>query len=183
MNSRLPRRMGHREYRRMVARMKRSCRRNPVHASQNSRCRRTAMRRRNGNLPSCICDIKRLASLHEMSIPTGCNPGNSGAATRASEPVLLQAKAQRHPGPIQDYPEVGRCDREFLTDLIAVELHDLSHHENAGGVRRQLVEAKLDDIEELRPPELHFGVPPIPRRAFPVPGVVEEGVEVLDAGL
>src|SRR3989441_2611789 len=98
----------------------------------------------------------------------------SGVPARLGEPVLLQTLAKRHPGPVQDDPQVGRGDRQFLTDLVAFELHDLAHHEYPAGVRGQLVQAELHDVEELRPRELRFRVAPVRGRVFPVARVVEE---------
>src|SRR2546423_1267512 len=38
------------------------------------------------------------------------------------EPVLLQALAKRHPGPVEYDPKVGRGDAEFLTNLLSLQL-------------------------------------------------------------
>src|SRR5438876_5621750 len=107
----------------------------------------------------------------------------SGVPARLREPVLLQTLAKRHPGPVQDDPQVGRRDRQFLTDLAALQLHDLAHHEHPRRIRRQLVQAELHDVEKLRPRELRFRVAPVRRRVFPVPRVVEQRVEILDLAL
>src|SRR5438552_7403114 len=107
-------------------------------------------------------------------------PSRLRVSARLSEPVLLQALAKRHPGSIQNDPEVGRRDREFLTDLATLQLHDLAHHEHPRRIRRQLVQAELHDVEKLRPRKLRFRVAPVRGRVLPVARVVEQRIEILD---
>src|ERR1700737_388189 len=76
------------------------------------------------------------------------------------EPVLLQTPAKGHPGPIENDPEVGRGNAEFLTNLFPVQLHHLAHHEDASGIGRELFEAEIDDIEKLTSRKLPLGVAP-----------------------
>src|SRR2546423_15650541 len=90
------------------------------------------------------------------------------------EPVLLQALAKRHPGPVEYDPEVGRGDAEFLTNLLSLQLHHLAHHEDAGGVGRELFQAEIHDVEKLPSRNLspriapgRGGVLPVTRLAKP----------------
>ena len=72
---------------------KRICRSNCLHASHQIRCSRTRKRWPSGTCPSWICEIRRLASLHEMRRPTAFCPDKSSASGRSPEPVLLEAEA------------------------------------------------------------------------------------------
>ena len=92
---------------------------------------------------------------------------SSSAAGLAREPVLLEALAQRHPGPVQDDPQIIRGNRQFLTDFVGFELHHLAHHEDAGGIRRQLFEAELHHVEELLLRQRVLRVAPVGGRRFP----------------
>ncbi len=105
-----------------------------------------------------------------------------GAAGRR-KPALLQTFPKRHSGAIENDPEVGRSDGKFLTDLVAVELHDLAHHEHARRVGWELFEAEIHDVKKLLARQLGLGIAPIGRRILPVTGVVEKGVEVVDLTL
>ncbi len=96
---------------------------------------------------------------------------------------MLEALAQRHPGPIQDDPKVVRRDRQFLTDFVGLELHHFPHHERTGRVGRQLLEAKLHHAHELLPRERILGVSPLRRRRFPGPIVLEQRIEFVEVGL
>src|SRR5450755_523524 len=166
----------------MTTRRNRTCRSNCVHAWQNRRCSRTSRRRRTGKSPSWSCEIKRLASLHEMSGLTLRWRSRSRRPAGLYETVLLQALAKRHPGPIENHPKVGRSDAEFLTDLRPVELHDFAHHEDAGSVRRKLFQAEIHDFEKLQPRELCLGVAPGGGWIVPMACFVEQGIEVVEPG-
>src|ERR1022692_3066144 len=164
----------------MATRRNRTCRSNWVHAWQKRRCSRTSKRRRTGKSPSWSCEIKRLASLHEMSGPTLLWRSRSRGPAALREPVLLQALAKRHPGPIENHPKVGRSDAEFLTNLCSVKLHDFAHHEDAGSIRRKLLQAKIHDFEKLQPRELCLRIAPGRGRIVPMARFVEHGIEVVE---
>src|ERR1700682_5755237 len=101
------------------------------------------------------------------------------AALSLREPVLLQALAKRHPGPVEYDPEVGRGNAEFLTNLLSLQLHHLAHHEDAGGIGRELFQAKIDDIEKLPSRKLPLGIAPGRGRIFPMARLIEQGIEIV----
>ena len=86
-------------------------------------------------------------------------PDSVTRRARRREPVHLEAFAQRHPGAVEDHPEIIRGNGEFRTDLVAVELHHLAHHEHARRVGRQLLEAEVHDVEELAATSAGSGSP------------------------
>src|SRR2546423_4749440 len=96
------------------------------------------------------------------------------------EPVLLQTLAKPRPGPVEDHPEVGRGKTQFLTNLRAVQVHYLAHHEDAGRVRRKLFQAEIYHIEKLALCKRLLGIPPRCGWIFPVPDLVEQGVKVAE---
>src|ERR1700681_5022016 len=89
----------------------------------------------------------------------GMRPRLSSSAA-VCDPVLLQALAKRHPGPVEYDPEVGRGNAEFLTNLLSLQLHHLAHHEDAGGIGRELFQAKIHDVEKLTSRKLSLGIAP-----------------------
>src|SRR6202171_2123483 len=101
------------------------------------------------------------------------------AALSLREPVLLQALAKRHPGPVEYDPEVGRGNAEFLTNLLSLQLHHLTHHEDAGGIGRELFQAKIHDIEKLPLRKLPVGIAPGGGRIFPMARLIEQGIEIV----
>src|ERR1700724_2907777 len=108
-------------------------------------------------------------------------PRSSGSARPVPlrEPVLLQALAKRHPGPVQYDPQVGRGDAEFLPNLRPLQFHHLAHHEDAGGIGRELFQAKIHDIEKLPSRKLSLGIAPGRGRIFPMARLIEEGFEIV----
>src|ERR1700682_38618 len=105
-------------------------------------------------------------------------PRLSGSAALC-EPVLLQALAKGHPGPVENDPEVGRCDAEFLTNLLPFQFHHLAHHENAGGIGRELFQAEIHDVKKLTARKLFLGIAPCRRRILPMARCVEQGIEIV----
>src|ERR1700681_1039535 len=101
------------------------------------------------------------------------------AALSLREPVLLQALAKRHPGPVEYDPEVGRGDAEFLTNLLPLQPHHLAHHEHAGGIGRELFQAKIHDIEKLPSRKVALWIAPGRRRIFPMARLIEQGIEIV----
>src|SRR5436190_6029888 len=158
-------------------------------AAQTDKCSRSTSRCHAERGRSSRSDMSRDASLHEMMWPSallsvsGGRAGGvgSGVSVIAGEPVLFEAQAQRHPGSVKDDPQVIRVDRQFLTDLVRLELHHLPHHEDSGGVGRQLLEAKVHDVEELTLVERLLGArAPLARFRIPASPLVEQRVEILD---
>src|SRR6202158_3192164 len=96
------------------------------------------------------------------------------------EPVLLQALAKGHPGPVEYDPEVGRGDAEFLTNLLSFQLHHLAHHEDASGIGRELFKAKIHDVEKLTSRKLCLGIAPSRGRILPMAQFIEQGIEIVD---
>src|SRR5713101_9451302 len=108
--------------------------------------------------------------------PRSCGPA---AALSLGEPVLLQALAKRHPGPVEYDPQVGRGDAEFLTNLLPIQLHHLAHHEDAGGIGRELFQAKIHDVEKLTSRQLSLGIAPGRGLILPMARLIEQGIEIV----
>src|SRR6266853_6137480 len=105
-------------------------------------------------------------------------PHSRGPAA-SREPVLLQALAKRHPGPVEYDPEVGRGDAEFLTNLLPIQLHHLAHHEDAGGIGRELFQAKIHDVEKLPSRKLSLRIAPGRGLILPMARLIEQGIEIV----
>src|SRR4029079_10804412 len=116
-----------------------TCFSNLEQAAQTERWRRRTSCCHPDSGASSRWDTRRDASLQRMMWPSarlnmGTGARGSGGGAVAGKPVLLEALAKRHPGPVEDDPQVIRVDRQFLTDLVGLELHHLAHHEDAGRV-------------------------------------------------
>src|SRR5436309_2129751 len=109
-------------YLRIAMRRKRSCRSKREQATQTARCSRNANRCQDDRLASCCRETSLEASLQEIMWPSALRiisrTGSSSLGLRAPgrEPVAFEAFAQRHPGPIEDDPQVIRRNGQFLTD-------------------------------------------------------------------
>ena len=77
---------------------------------------------------------------------------------------------------MQEHTGVRRRDGEFLTDFRGRHLHPLAQHERASLRRRQLIDAQLQDFEELRASERLVGRRPFARRRLVVPVGPEQRV-------
>src|SRR5437764_14211381 len=99
------------------------------------------------------------------------------AASVLAEPVLLQTMAEREPGPVEDDPQVGRCNAQFLTNLGAVEIHYLPHHEDAGRIGRKLFQAEIYHVEKLASGKVLLRIAPCRRCILPVTRLIEQGVK------
>ena len=49
------------------------------------------------------------------------------------EPARLQAFAQAQPGAVQQHPQVGRGDGQFLADFVRVQFQPFAHHADETG--------------------------------------------------
>src|SRR5271166_5394598 len=114
-----------------------------------------------------------------ISLNTLCRYCLSGLGRGGREPMLLQTLPQQQPGTVQDHPQVVRGDSEFEADLIGFKLHDLAQGEDSRGIRRQLLEAALHDLEELLLRQRRFRIAPVGRRVLPMPRVIEQRIEIV----
>src|SRR5437868_3476666 len=105
-------------------------------------------------------------------------PHSRGPAA-SREPVLLQALAKRHPGPVEYDPKVGRGDAEFLTNLLSLQLHHLAHHEDAGSIGRELFQAEIHDVEKLPSRKLSLGIAPGCGGILPMARLIKQGIELV----
>ena len=64
------------------------------------------------------------------------------------KPALFKAPAQTIAGAMQNYVAVAGGDIQLLANLWSLEFEKLAHHEDAGGVFRQVFETGLEDGPE-----------------------------------